>query len=93
MRGVSFHSKESIDDKDFIKIFNNINLDGYKIKVGYQELYKNIDCSEMEINEDISWGEFIELANTENFYTIFLEMFIYKKNDYMKFFRKIMTNT
>ena len=88
MRGVYFHSEDDVNNKDFIKIFNNINLDNYRMKIGYQEFYNSKNGGQIEICEEIRGSKFLKFCNDNNFYTIFLEMFIYEKNDYIEKFPK-----
>lgn len=83
MRGISFKTKNCIDNKDFIKIFHGINLSNYRVKLNCEEFY-NLDGSLIEIDEFIEYDKFCEFFNEFDFYTVFLEMFVYKTSETKK---------
>mgnify|MGYP004619122221 CR=1 FL=1 len=95
VRGITFISKTEMSNEEFIKIFNDINLDKYKIKTGFQELYNPLSYDSIQDIPDVSWGDFKKFCDNNKFITIFLELFAYKQeinlnvlpNDYEDFLK------
>ena len=78
-RGINFVSKRNMCSGDFIKIFAGINLNNYKIKIGFQELYDCKNYDPIQITENMSWGSFRDFFKDNKFDIIFLELFACKR--------------
>jgi len=95
VRGITFISKTEMSNEEFIKIFNDINLDKYKIKTGFQELYNPTNYDSVQDIPEASWEDFKKFCDNNKFITIFLELFAYKQKinlnilpeDYMDFLK------
>lgn len=76
VRGIRFISKSGISNEEFIKIFKDINLNEYKVKIGFQEIYNSINYDSVQDMPDVSWKNFEKFCSDNNFITIFLEFFV-----------------
>lgn len=78
-RGINFVSKRNMCSGDFLKIFTGINLNNYKVRIGFQELYDCKNYDPIQITENMSWESFIDFFKDNKFDIIFLELFACKR--------------
>ena len=65
-----------MSNEEFIKIFNDINLNEYKVKTGFQEIYNPINYDSVQEIPAVSWKNFEKFCSDNKFITIFLELFV-----------------
>ena len=78
-RGINFVSKCNMYSSDFLKIFTGINLNNYKARIGFQELYDCTNYDSIQITENTSWESFGNFFENKKCDIIFLELFACKQ--------------